>query len=186
MVGAGLPPTVGGGVVTPASPSPSVLDPAEMRNLMAGNATPSPGTANAAQPTTAVDGQGRVTFALPDNLSRATLLNKLQEHEREQEDEDNMAEFMKTREKTRPKTKKEFGEWISRVGEPVAVVAMVHNKKHVQIASNVMQYAASCRADNAWRCKMFGALGDRNEEEEDPPFVRLKPSSFAELCNEHF
>ena len=81
-------------------------------------------------------------------------------------------------EKTRPKTKKEFGEWMSRVDEPVAVLAMVHDERHIQVISNVMQYVASRRADKAWKGKMIGALGDRSEKGENPPFVRLKPSYF--------
>ena len=55
---------------------------------------------------------------------------------------------------------------------------MVHDKNHAQIISNVLQYAATRRADKSWKGKMLGALGDRNETGEDPPFVRLKPSYF--------
>ena len=106
MVGAGLPPAVGGGLVPPAAPSPNVLDPAEMRNLMAGNATTLPGPFNAAQPAAAANGQGRVTFALPDDPSRATLLNKLQEQEREIEDKDTLVDLIKNQGKTCPKTER--------------------------------------------------------------------------------
>ena len=67
---------------------------------------------------------------------------------------------------------------MSRVGDPVAVLAMVHDERHTQVISNVMQYAASRRADKAWKGKMIGALGDRSKKGEDPPFVRLKPSYF--------
>ena len=51
-----------------------------------------------------------------------------------------------------------------RAGEPVAVLAMVHNERHTQIISNVMQYAASCRADKVWKRKMVGELGVRNKK----------------------
>ena len=37
----------------------------------------------------------------------------------------------------------EIGEWISHVGELVAVLVMVHNKQHAQVISKVIQYAAS-------------------------------------------
>ena len=69
---------------------------------------------------------------------------------------------------------------MSRVGEPAAVLVMVHNEHQALIISNVMQYAASRRrrADKAWKGKMICALGDRNKKVEDPPFVRLKPSYF--------
>ena len=60
---------------------------------------------------------------------------------------------------------------MSRVGGPVAVLAMVHDKQHTQIISNVIQYAASRRADKAWKGRMIGALGDRNKKGEDQPFV---------------
>ena len=73
-------------------------------------------------------GQGRATFALPDNPSRATVLVKLREQEREQEDEDNLVEFLKNQGKDTPQNKKEFGELMSWVGEPVAVLAMVHDE----------------------------------------------------------
>ena len=48
-----------------------------------------------------------------------------------------------------PQNRKEFGEWLSHVGEPIALLAMVHNEKHAQVVSNVLQYAASRRADNS-------------------------------------
>ena len=67
---------------------------------------------------------------------------------------------------------------MSRVGGPVAVLAMVHDKQHTQIISNVIQYMASRRADKAWKGKMIDTLGDRNKKGEDPPFVRLKPLYF--------
>ena len=64
--------------------------------------------------------------------------------------------------------KKEFGEWMPCVGEPVAVLslAVVHDEQHAQIISNVMQYVASRRADKAWKGQMIGALGDRSEKGE--------------------
>ena len=65
---------------------------------------------------------------------------------------------------------------MSRVGDPAAVLAMVHDKQHTQVISNVMQYTASGRADKTWKGKMLGALEDRNEKGEDPPSIRLKPS----------
>ena len=42
---------------------------------------------------------------------------------------------------------------MSRVGGPVAVLAMVHDKQHTQIISNVIQYAASRRANKARKGK---------------------------------
>ena len=51
-------------------------------------------------------GQGKVSFDLPDDHNWVTLLAKLREQEREQEDEDNLVEFLKTQEKTHSKTKK--------------------------------------------------------------------------------
>ena len=106
------------------------------------------------------------------------LLTKLREQEREQEDEDNLVELLKNQGEDTPQNKKEFGEWMSWVSEPVAVLAMVHDDQHAQVISNVMQYAALRRADKAWKGKMIGALGGRSETGEDPPFVRLKPSYF--------
>ena len=92
-----------------------------------------------------------MTFALPDDLSRATLLAKLREQERDQEDEGNLVEFLTNQGEDTPQNKKEFGEWMSRVGEPVAVLVMVHDDHQAQIVSNVLQYAASRRADKAWK-----------------------------------
>ena len=57
---------------------------------------------------------------------------------------------------------------MSRVGGRVAVLAMVHNKQHTQIISDVMQYAGSRRANKAWKEKMIDALGDRNEKRGGP------------------
>ena len=67
---------------------------------------------------------------------------------------------------------------MSQIGEPVVVLGMVHDEQHAQVLSNVMQYAASRRADKAWKGKMAGALEDRSKTGGDPPFVRLKPSYF--------
>ena len=61
------------------------------------------------------------------------------------------------------------------MGEPVAVLAMVHDEQQAQVIGNVMQYAALRRADKARKEKMIDALGDRSEKGEDPPFVQLKP-----------
>ena len=73
---------------------------------------------------------------------------------------------------------------MSCAGEPVAVLAMMHGEKHAQVVSNVLQYTTSRRPDKAWRGKMLGTLGmDRNEEGEDPSFVRLKSSCG---CSIHF
>ena len=85
---------------------------------------------------------------------------------------------MKNQGKDTPRNKKELREWLSRVGEPIAVLAMVHDEKHAQVISNVLQYAATRRADKSRRGKILGALEDRNKTGEDPPFVRLKPSYF--------
>ena len=117
------------------------------------------GGAGEDEPKSLTDREGSPLFALPNDPSRATLLNKLREPERKQEDEDNLVEFMKNQGKDTPQNKKEFGKWMSRVAEPIAVLVMVHDEKHVQIVSNAMQYAASRRADkgqsmkrqNAWR-----------------------------------
>ena len=67
---------------------------------------------------------------------------------------------------------------MSRVGDPIALLVMVHNEKHAQMVSNVLQYAASQRANNSSKGKMMGAPGDRNNEGQNPPFVRLKPFYF--------
>ena len=64
------------------------------------------------------------------------------------------------------------------MGEPVAVLAMVHEDPDVQVISNVLVYASSRRDDKKWIEKWLGALGDRNKKGEDPPFIRLKPSYF--------
>ena len=37
------------------------------------------------------------------------------------------------------------------MGKPVAVLAMVHDEQQVQVISNVMQFAASRKADKAWK-----------------------------------
>ena len=42
---------------------------------------------------------------------------------------------------------------MSRMGEPVAVLAMVNDEQHTQVISNVMQYVALRRADKAWKGK---------------------------------
>ena len=88
---------------------------------------------------------------------------KLREQEREQEDEDNQVEFLKNQGEDTPQNKKEFWEWMSRVGEPVEVLAMVHDEQHTQVIDNVMQYPAPRRADKAWKGKMIGALEDRKK-----------------------
>ena len=59
-----------------------------------------------------------------------------------------------------PQNRKEFGEWLSCVGERAAVLAMVHGEKHKQVVSNVLKYAAPRRVDKTWRGKMLGALGE--------------------------
>ena len=59
-----------------------------------------------------------------------------------------------------PQNRKEFGEWLSCVGELVAVLAMVHDEKPKQVVSNVLKYAAPRRADKTLRGKMLGALGN--------------------------
>ena len=101
-----------------------------MRDLMAGNDTTPSGPQKNAKSTATPARQERVIFALPDNPSRATLLAKLQEQEWEQEDEDKLVELLKTQGEDTPQNKKDFGEWMSRVGEPVAVLAMVHDEQH--------------------------------------------------------
>ena len=72
-----------------------MLNPEEMRELTMWNTTTLPGPSNAAQSEAASTGQGRAIFTLLDDPSRATLLNKLREQEREQEDEDNLVEFIR-------------------------------------------------------------------------------------------
>ena len=139
MVGAGSPPTGGRSIVTPGALSPSLLNPEEMRELMAGNATTPPGPPNAAKPAAASTRQGRVTFTLPDNSNRSTLLTKLREQEREQEEKDNLVEFLSNQGTDMPQNREEFGEWLSRVDEPIAVLAMVHDEKHAQAMSNVLR-----------------------------------------------
>ena len=81
--GQGFPPAAGGTVVSPTRASLSVLDPQAMQELMVGNVvTPSQQDAVAPQPTT-TGRQGRtvqqVSFALPDDPARATLLEKSKE-----------------------------------------------------------------------------------------------------------
>ena len=53
--------------VSPAAPPPSVLDPAEMRNLMTGGAIMPTRPGNGAQPAVASNGQGRITFSLQED-----------------------------------------------------------------------------------------------------------------------
>ena len=60
---------------------------------------------------------------------------------------------------------------MSRVGEPVTVLAMMHAEHQAEIISNVMQYAAPCRADKARKGRMIGALGDKNEKGEASPLA---------------
>ena len=109
-----------------------------MRDVMAGNDTTPSGPHATATYTATPAGQGKVTFALPDDPNRVTLLAKLREQERDQEDEDNLVEFLSNQGEDTPQNKKEFGEWMSRVGEPVAVLAIVHDEMHTQVISNVM------------------------------------------------
>ena len=52
-----------------------------------------------------------------------------------------------------PQNKKEFEEWLSHAGKPIALLAMVHDEKHTQVVSNMMQYATSRRADKSWKGK---------------------------------
>ena len=129
-----------------------MLEPAQMRDLMAGNDTNPSGPQKATTPTTTTTGQVRVSFDLPDAPSRATMSARLREQEREQEDEDNLVEFLKNQGEDTPQNKK-IGEWMSQIGEPVAVLGMVHDEQHAQVLSNVMQYAASRRADKVWKGK---------------------------------
>ena len=96
-----------------------------------------------------------MTFVLPDHPSRATLRAKLREQEWEQEDEDNLVEFLKNQGEDTPQ---------NQVDEPVAVLAMVHHERHAKVISNVMQYAALRRADKVRKGKMLGALGVRNKK----------------------
>ena len=149
MVGAGSPPTGGESIVTPGAPFPSVLNSGEMRELMAGNSTTSPGPSRATKPATASTRQERVTFVLPDDPNRATLLTKRREQEREQNDEDSLVDFLSNQGKDLPQNKQEFGEWLFCVCETIALLAIVQNEKHAQVARNVLQYAASRRADKS-------------------------------------
>ena len=66
------------------------------------------------------------------------LLAYRREQEQEQEDEGNLVKFLKKQGKDTPQNKNRFGEWMSRVGEPVAVLAIVHDEMHTQVISNVM------------------------------------------------
>ena len=116
-------------VVSPPAPSPRLLDPAEMRNLMTGGVVTPTRPGNTAPPAATTKGQRRaaqVTFSLPEDPSHATLLEKLREQARAQEYEDVLIDFMQNQGKEKPQNAKEFGEWLSRAGEPVAVLAMVH------------------------------------------------------------
>ena len=76
---------------------------------MAGNDTNPSGPQKAATSTTTPIGQGRVSFDLPDDPNRATLLAKLREQERQQEDKDNLVEFLKKQGEDTPQNKKNFG-----------------------------------------------------------------------------
>ena len=89
-----------------------------------------------------------------------------------------LIEFLSNQGKEKPQNSKEYGDWLSRVGEAVAVLAMVHEDPDVQVISNVLIYASSRGDDKKWKGKWLAALGDRNEKGEDPPFVRLKASYF--------
>ena len=64
------------------------------------------GGAGEDEPKSLTDREGSPLFALPNDPSRATLLNKLREPERKQEDEDNLVEFMKNQGKDTPQNKK--------------------------------------------------------------------------------
>ena len=69
--------------MTPGGPSPRLLEPGKMRDLMEGNDTTPSGLQATAKSMVTPAGQGEVTFALPDDPSRATLLAKLREQERD-------------------------------------------------------------------------------------------------------
>ena len=76
-----------------------------MRDVMTGNDTTPSGPQATVKSTTTPAGQGKVTFTLPDDPSRATLLAKLREQEREQENEDNLVEFLSNQGEDTPQNK---------------------------------------------------------------------------------
>ena len=178
VVGGGVSPTTGReGIVTPGALSPNVLEPKEMRNLMTDNATIPPGPQKSAQSTAISTGQGRITFALPDNSNRATLLAKLREQEREQEDGENLVEFLKNHGEDTPKNKKRV--WgvdvaCGRAGRsPRNGTRRAAHPGHQQCDAvrGVAQGGQSLERKNDWR-----AGGQKKGD--GPPFVRLKPSYF--------
>jgi hypothetical protein len=159
-------------------PAVRVLDPVQTQMLMAGTvAAPAAATHGAANGGDGGTAQ-RVTFDLPDNPIRATLANKLKEMARVQQDEAALVDFLTKQGKEKPQNTKAFGEWMSRVGEAVPVMAMTHDDPCVQVITNVVHYAAASRDDRKWDGKWMGALGDRTQEGDNPPVVRLKPSYF--------
>ena len=181
MVGRGSPQTAEGTIVSPQASSPMGLEPVRMQELMARCDNTAQRTINASPPPTATGrherGAQAVSFSLPDDPNHATLVEKLQEQEKEQQDKEVLIEFLSNQGK-KPQNPKEYGDWLSRVGEVVAVLAMVHKNPDVQVVSNIVIYALSRGDDKKWKGKWLAALGDRNEKGEDPPFIRLKPSYF--------
>jgi hypothetical protein len=153
-----------------------------MQELMAGRDDTAQRTSDASPPPTATGrherGAQAVSFSLPDDPNHATLVEKLQEQAKEQQEEGVLIDFLSNQGKEKPQNPKEYGDWLSCVGEAVAVLAMVHEDPDVQVISNVLIYASSRGDDKTWKGKWLAALGDRNEKGEDPPIRSPQPIIF--------
>ena len=77
--------------------------------------------------------------------------------------------FLSNQGKEKRQNPKEYGEWLSRVGEPVAVLAMVLEDPDVQVISNVLVYASSRRDDKKWKGKWLARWETEIKRGRTPP-----------------
>ena len=121
-------------------------------------------------------GAGANSGSLPPPMPPATLNAKLRAMEAEQKDEETLKTLLKRQGETRPASAMTLGNWLSRVGEPIAMVGMAHDEPFVTILTSVVHYAALGSEDELWDGQWMAAADDRSEDGSDPPFVRMKSS----------
>ena len=122
------------------------------------------------------EGAGANGARLPPPVKAATLEAKLRTMEGEQREEGALKLILKRQGEKKPADPLAFGNWLARVGEPVAMVGMAHDEPFVTILTSVVHYAALGDVDDLWDGKWMAAADDRGEDGTDPPFVRMKPS----------
>ena len=75
-----------------------------------------------------------------------------------------LVDFLLRQGKDKPQNRRELEKWLARVGKAVALLAMVHEEKNMQVTRNARIYGLSRRDDTRWDGKWLRALGDRNEK----------------------